>query len=446
MRIRLRGAATAELACRTRLPFRFGAVTVTAAPLLHLRVEVEAPDGRVGIGLAGDLLVPRWFRKDVDRPAAADQAALRASVAAAVAAYAAHAALPCFAHWQHAHARVEGADPATPELLELGFGIALVERALLDATCRLAGVPFAAALRTDLLGRAFPNLPAPRHRIAVRHTVGRLDPLRAAAIPAGERCADDLPQALDEVLRAHGVRWLKIKIGGGVAADAERLAAIGALLGELDRGDVQITLDGNEQFASYDELRELWHRTAATPAGRALLARVRWVEQPLARARTGRPDWHACPLLLDEGDCQLRSWPDSGYDGVSVKNCKGVFRALLAGERCAAAPRLFQSSEDLTNLPPLPLQQDLCTAQVLGCTHSERNGHHYFPGLDHLPGPVVAAALAAHGDLYAATPRGARLRLRGGELSTASLHHPGYGVAPPVVDALDRALDWQAVG
>ncbi len=33
---------------RTRLPFRYGAVTLTHFPLLHLAVEVETADGRRG--------------------------------------------------------------------------------------------------------------------------------------------------------------------------------------------------------------------------------------------------------------------------------------------------------------------------------------------------------------------------------------------------------------
>ncbi|MCA8953297.1 MAG: hypothetical protein KDE27_27545, partial [Planctomycetes bacterium] len=350
--------------------------------------------------------------------------------------------------WQRVQRELVEDEPATtPDLLERGFGIALLERALIDAMCRHAGAGFAEARRSGLLGREF-DWPAtrPRQRIAVRHTVGRLDPLRSSDIAPAERVADGMPQALDEVLEQHGVRWLKVKIGGGLTDDVARLVEIGLLLGELGRDDVRVTLDGNEQFADFEELDRLWVETAANPHGEGLLRRVLWVEQPLPRARSlgdGAARWQRCPLVLDEADAQRRTFEQSGCDGVSVKNCKGVFRALLNAELASKQPGRFQSSEDLTNLPVLSVQQDLVTAAVLELPHSERNGHHYFPGLDHLPPAVVEAALAAHGDLYVATDSGAKLRIEGGEIAIGSLFGTGYGCDQSVVDALDRALDWR---
>ena len=463
MQLRLRELATAELPCRTRLPFRFGAVTVTSAPLLHLRCVVEAPDGRTAIGMASDLLVPKWFRKDLDRPPEADQVALRTSVREAGQRYAAQGFLPAFLHWQQVQNELIEAQPAlAPGLLEAGFGVALVERAMLDGACRLANQSFWSALQSDLFCRqllhgaqAWANpvamLPArPLEHIAVRHTVGRLDPLRAAEVPAAERLDDGMPQALDEVLARHGVRWLKVKIGGGHDQDVARLTAIGQLLLELQREDVAVTLDGNEQIESVPALRSLWRATEATAPGRSLLQRVKWVEQPLPRNRDERDPasdpsaWTFCPLVLDEGDVQKDALARSSYHGVSVKNCKGVFRALGNRELSAAPGSVrFQTSEDLTNLPILALQQDLCTAACLDLGNSERNGHHYFPGLAHLPAPVVEAALAAHGDLYERTATGARLRIEAGALTIRSLHGPGYGCDATVLASLDRTLDWQ---
>ena len=40
----------------TRMPFRFGVVTMTAAPVALLEVTVEAADGRRATGHAGDFL------------------------------------------------------------------------------------------------------------------------------------------------------------------------------------------------------------------------------------------------------------------------------------------------------------------------------------------------------------------------------------------------------
>lgn len=466
MQVRILDTALAELPCRTRLPFRFGAVTVTTAPLLHARVVVETTTGDEAVGIASDLLVPRWFRKDVERSPAEDQRALRDSAQAAALRYRGHGFRPVFEHWRSVHEhQVENLPAHHPERLERGFGVALFERALLDATCRALGLPFFAALQQGVLGQRLLLNPdgrwqhpqdllpeRPLAQIAVRHTVGRLDPLRAADIPPDERLADGMPQALDEVLQRHGVRWLKVKIGGGHDADRQRLCAIGRLLREL-RADVQVTLDGNEQFRDFGQLRELWRATGDDPDGKNLLQRVRWVEQPLPRGPSlldGGPcdprHWTYCPLVLDEGDTGLMALPGSGYHGVSVKNCKGVFRALATRELCAAPELgLFQTAEDLTNLPVVALQQDLLTAAVLGLEHAERNGHHYFPGLAHLPRAAVDAALLAHPDLYERTEQGAKLRIQDGQLQIASLGGTGYGVAQEVVDALDRSLPWRAI-
>src|SRR5712671_4255551 len=467
MQFRVVATAFAELPCRTRMPFRFGAVTVDSAPLLHAMLRIETVDGRSAVGIASDLLVPKWFRKDTDRAPEHDQQALVASAEAAAQEFRAHGFLPAFAHWQRVHEqRVESQPPRAGDLLERGFGVALCERAAIDAVCRVADKSFWSALQCDLFqqqpqfeggrhGRAFAELlpDQPLRRILVRHTVGMLDPLRARDIPAAERLDDGMPQALDEVLGRHGVHWLKVKIGAGRDQDRARLLAIGALLDEL-AVDVQVTLDGNEQFADYAQLRELWRAAADDPAGRSLLQRVRWVEQPLpCAAKTPSTEsahvlnWPFCPLVLDEGDTQLRSLRSSNYDGVSVKNCKGVFRAFANRELVHASNGArFQTSEDLTNLPVVALQQDLTTAAVLGLTHSERNGHHYFPGLDHLPAEVTAAALDAHADLYEPTATGARLRIDGGAIACGSLLGPGYGCDQQVVQALQRTLPWRAIG
>lgn len=444
MQIRIVSLAIASLPCRTRLPFRFGATTVTAAPLLHARATVEAVDGRRADGVAADLLVPRWFRKDLDRSPNDDAAALSAAVAAAAPNLLDHGFDTCWSHWQRMHrSRVESLPPVAPERLERGFGTALLERAMIDATCRLARKSFWSALHGGLLGQPPSPLPdAPTDHVLVRHTVGMLDPLRRDDLDP--TAADDAqPRCLQDVLAAHGVRWLKVKIGGGFEHDRARLLRLADLLQPRLAG-LGLTLDGNEQFHDLASLRELWSAVAAEPSGRALLDRVQWVEQPLPRGLPVPPgQWPHGPLVLDEGDSGRDAFATSGYDGVSVKNCKGVFVALHNRAFCASHPGRFQTAEDLTNLPIAALQQDLTTVTSFALPHAERNGHHYFPGLDHLPDAVVAAALAAHDDLYEATPRGARLRIRDGGIACRSLLGPGYGIDTSVVEALLRHLDWQ---
>ena len=148
------------------------------------------------------------------------------------------------------------------------------------------------------------------------------------------------------------------------------------------------------------------------------------------------------PLLVDEADATPRSFERAravGYRGVSVKNCKGVFRALANFGVCLRDEAWFQSGEDLTNVGVLALQQDLVTQSVLGMPHVERNGHRYLRGLDHLPEPVAQRALGEHSDLYRPLGTGAAVRIQQGEVRVRSaLGAVGYGTA---IDDFGVALE-----
>ncbi|MCB9878115.1 MAG: hypothetical protein H6835_10980 [Planctomycetes bacterium] len=442
------------------MPFRFGAVTVTETELLTCRIRVRTADGRDGEGWSGDLLAPRWFRKDNDATPQQDADELFASVVAAADAFCGVGTATPFGLWQQVFgARVTALGDDQPDLLVRGFGVAIVERALLDAACRLRGRPFAAALRDDVFGFRpgdvhaqladwdwRRDLPTPRRSIAVRHTVGMLDPLRAVDVPEARRVADGLPQALEEDLDAYRPRWLKIKIGAGVDVDRARLAALAEFFEQRDEAP-GFSLDGNEQYEDLTQLAELLDAVAAEPRGARFLERLLWIEQPLARAVTFDPERHRAidrvtrraPLILDEADATPRSFLralELGYRGVSVKNCKGVFRALCNFGICRRGEGRFQTGEDLTNIGVLPLQQDLVTMSVLGLPHVERNGHHYCRGLDHLPAELVQRAREAHGDLWRELAPGreghggAALRIEGGEVAIGSLlDAQGFGTA-----------------
>lgn len=471
MQFRALSVALAEVPCTTRMPFRFGAVTLHEAPLLHARVELESVDGRRALGLASDLLVPKWFRKDPNRTVEQDQADLRhaaAEAARALCAASRHASAFALCHetWRQTAGAV---DHGAPDRLVRGFGAALLERAVLDAACRLAGRNLWSALQQDLFrfepGQLHPELHAWRLpellpeslqcTVALRHTVGMLDPLTPAE--ATGHAADGEPACLLEELDQRGIRWLKVKVGAGPDPDSARLLALAAALGERIES-IRITLDGNEQYADLAALATTLERTASAPLGRRLVARIAAIEQPLPRhhsfgedARRQLPLVSAyAPLLVDEADDgpeAFRSALDTGYRGISVKNCKGFFRALANHGLCAARGNgAFLSAEDLTNLPVVALQQDLMTVACLGLPHVERNGHHYFRGLDHLPQAVAAAALAAHGDLYEARADGSvRLRIVDGGLQFASLAGRGYAVDAEVAEQLVRELAWSVI-
>ena len=471
MQFRVTAASFAEIPCIARTPFRFGKVTVHGAPLLHARVRIESVSGLAADGASSDLLVPRWFRKDIDRTPADDQAALRL--------HAMDAARACLSaarpHTAFELSRMLAIDIARdddgPEAgaLERGFGAALLERALLDAVCRLARRSFWSALHTDLFGVRLGQIDArldgvnvasllpdqPLGSILLRHTVGMLDALRENE--AMDALDDGEPRSLEATLRAHRVRWLKIKVGQGHDADRQRLLAIAQLLSDLDL-DCGITIDGNEQFDTLDDVADLLDATQQDPVGKRMLRRLAHIEQPLPRAATfdgtknrgiDRVRAYA-PLAIDEADGMSKAYPQAlalGWRGCSIKNCKGVFRGLANAARARLhGDGAFVCGEDLTNLPLLALQQDLATMTALGIPHVERNGHHYFRGLDHLPHDVSAAAVRAHADLYALRRDGsAALRIEDGALHCGSLLGPGYGCDPEAFAALRDGLSWTPV-
>lgn len=435
---------------RTRLPFKFGVQVLRQVPLAELQVTVATADGRRGTGRASDLLVPKWFEKNPDTTPEEDSAALAASVEAAVdvAEIVTRTAGPHPIFDIAEIARIEQVgtrDHRDDDVLVRGFGVAMLERAMIDAACRLADLSFDEALRQNIFGfsasRLIPevgdwspsSLPAPATSMAVRHTVGMLDPLTVGEIRADERINDGLPQALEEDIAVYGLQRFKVKIGGDHAANQARLRAVAAVVGDSVGPEAIFTLDGNEQCVDLEGLAGLLEDLQRDPATAPMIGRLALIEQPLPRrdafdesqrqglARLSR----IAPVIIDEADTDrdaFRRAIDLGYAGVSVKACKGVFRAianrgLLEHRRKAGAVGLFQSGEDLTNLGGIPLQQDLCLQAELGVADVERNGHHYFRGLDHLSAETGSRLSQVLPHLYQKEAGGrVRLRIEAGRL------------------------------
>jgi hypothetical protein len=112
-------------------------------------------------------------------------------------------------------------------------------------------------------------------------------------------------------------------------------------------------------------------------------------------------------------------------------------------QRRRGRAELFLSAEDLSTLPVVPLQADLAAVALLGIAHVERNGHHYFRGLGHLPEAEQAAALALHPDLYERRAGEVFLRITDGMLACASLQVPGMGFAAlPDITAMTPPDQW----
>ena len=101
------------------------------------------------------------------------------------------------------------------------------------------------------------------------------------------------------------------------------------------------------------------------------------------------------------------------------------------------------TGEDLCCVGVIPMQADLCLAATLGLGHAERNGHHFHPGLQYLPGERQEAALKMHSDLY--TRNGDRVVpwLKDGAFAISSLQCVGFGFAvTPQWEDYTGAPDW----
>jgi Enolase C-terminal domain-like len=463
--LRVREVAFFQRDVRLRLPFRFGVVTLTEAPQAFVRVRVALPDGREAWGTAAEMLAPKWFDKD---PALSNEdnvaqlwTALRLARELYTEGRLAHTAFRLFAetyHFQITEGRRRGLNP-----LVASYGPALLDRAVLDALCRLHHVSFWEALRANLPGMApaelSPDLAGfdfgaflaarrPAQALHARHTVGLVDPLTAGDQPPGTRLNDGLPETLEEVVKVYGHTYFKLKVGGDVAADLARLSAIAAVLDAITE-PYAVTLDGNEQYHSVAEVLALWRAIEAAPALRRLAASILFIEQPIARAQALLHDvdtLSARPLIIDESDADLDAFSEArarGYRGVSSKACKGLYKSLLNRARCvlwnrdAGGERFFMSAEDLTTQPSAGLQQDLALVALLGLTHVERNGHHYVRGLSALPAAEQRGLLAAHPDLYVDDAGLVRVRITRGRLDIRSLGCTGF--------ALGAEPDWSAL-
>ncbi len=453
-RLKLTQVQFFEQPFRLRLPFRFGVITVTHGVQAIARVEVRLEDGRVGSGYAAEALAAKWFDKNPLLSDEQNRHQLRRSLELAADAYQAAPAQSAFELYaEHYQPLLQAGAQEGLVPLVASYGAALLDRAVMDALCRLLGVSFWTAMRANLAGlrphAIVPDLAhfdyaallgslEPLPALQARHTVGLVDPIDASDQPAGSRVGDGLPETLAEVIERYGNRYFKLKVSGDLPADLHRLRRIASVLEQVE-GSIHVTLDGNEQYDDVEAIAELWRAMAADKPLQRLCAATLFIEQPIKRQVALERSIAALaqyrPVIIDESDGDLDAFPRAralGYSGVSTKNCKGFYKSLINLARCrvwnaAGDGGCFMSAEDLTTQAGLAVQQDLALVALLGIGHVERNGHHFIDGFMGRPAGEARAYLHAHPDLYEAAPGGARLRIEAGRLAIGSLGCVGFG-------------------
>lgn len=465
----------AERNVTLRLPFRFGAATVTACPQVYVKARIRFADGRTAEGCAAEMMVPKWFDKNPALTNEQNFEQLRFALRDAREAYTAEPdAQTAWTHFAsnyaalQSRARAKGLQP-----LVASYGPALIDRALLDALCLHHGASFATAMSGNLCGidiagsgladdlagfdmPAFLAKQSPRTRIAARHTVGLADAIdemdaNEALIDAPD---DGLPTTLVAAVKRYGLTHFKLKLCGNTAQDIDRLQRIARV---IDGHAQRVTLDGNEQYADADDFAVFLDRMLSTPVLWKLAQKTVFVEQPIRRDAALQRDVSALgkrmPLLVDESDATLDAFVQAralGYTGVSSKSCKGFYKSVVNAARCAhwnageqkqPSSRFFLSGEDLTMQAGLGVQQDLALVAWLGLSHVERNGHHYVNGLAAAPQAEQQALLKLHPGLYELSEGAVRLAIRDGQIDLSSLAAaPGFATGRP-----GAGISWDAM-
>lgn len=437
----------------TRIPFRYGIAEMTRAPHVLVQVRIATPAGEA-TGWASEHLPPKWFIKDAELPFADEVAILATSILASLDAARRIEAPHAFAFVCELDRQQSAwAAPAGMSGLVAGLGVSLVERALIDAVCRLERKPFADALDDGTLGfsasdihpelRDVPRGAAHRRRqIAVRHTVGLADPLLDAHVT--DDPGDGLPVSVESAIRRYGVTRFKLKTVGDVEADVSRISALVQLCERLGV-DPRFTIDGNESMRTADHLSGWMRGLYSSPVAETLRSRLDAIEQPMFRDVALGDEAQAAlaevgslaPVIIDESDdamTTVRRAMDIGYAGGTYKGCKGVFRGLanaaLVAHRDAPERRTALTAEDLSTIPPLTVNQDLVVASAMGLSHIERNGHHYFARFAPLEASFSERVVAAHPDAFAVISGAPRLRIADGQIAIGTLLDAPFGLAP----------------
>ena len=442
---------------KSRFPFKYGIASMTSLPHIFASINMETSEG-FATGTTSEHLPPKWFTKNKATSFQEDLPDLiKVVTQAGKFASEIFSADSFFSFWTQLYRKQSfWAKEENIPLLLANLGTAIIEKAILDGICRAGGRAFHELLWTNDLAFDFasvsPSLDKltiqnvivekPSSTLSVRHTIGLSDPIQTSDLSEEDKVEDGLPQSLEENIDAYGLKYFKIKVGADLEYDIDRLTRIGTLLKAKCGDDFHFTLDGNEQYSSLAEFREHWTEWNKVETVSDLLSQqLLFVEQPIHRDHALNDtvqeiiqDWSDAPrIIIDESDTDLFSLSKAlrlGYSGTSHKNCKGITKGILNAAilKSKADSNLILSGEDLTNVGPLALQQDLLVMSCLGIEHVERNGHHYFKGLSMYPDHVQKMAIQSHLDLYKPGPDGRpTLDIQDGEISIETILNSPFG-------------------
>ena len=247
MKVKLEEVERYERHVKMRLAFRFGVITVTDATQAVIRVRVSLPDGRTSHGVAAEALAAKWFEKSPEFTDEQNLDQLRQSLDLAIELYRAQgfdtpstcspAPMPSSRSAARRWASIRWWRPtgrrcstARSSMRWAGPPGNPSPQMIAQQSCRASATTSLTPDIADADLAPLPGRPEAGPSIEVRHTVGLVDPLTAADRPASERVNDGLPETLEEVVSYYRGRYYKLKVGGDIKADLERLSRIAAVL------------------------------------------------------------------------------------------------------------------------------------------------------------------------------------------------------------------------
>jgi len=439
-------------------------------PVGYVRMGLRDAEGNRAFGCSGERLSVRWLDKRPGRPRHQKLVELVGLIEQARRIYLEGPNFDQpFDQWLSCYKRILHAGREAGQVdLTSAFASSLMERAMLDGVCRLAGRPLFDMVREDRLGfrpaAVHPELEGlppeaylrsqPVTNFHIRHTIGITDPLTDADLLPEKRLNDGLPETLEEYVETDGLTYFKVKIEGETQHDLDRLARVWEVLPKYC--DVLVTMDANEMFPDLSVFEGFLRQVRRQLPG--LFDHIAWVEQPVPRALSLDPASavdvrrisRLKPLIIDEADGTLDAFKRArqiGYSGTSHKDCKGFFKSLLNRALIARYREkghdVFMSGEDLTCLPIVPLHQDFVSQSILGINQCGRNGHHYHYGLSSLSTKEKKQIERHHRGMYVKRGEEWFLNIRFGQVDAKSLQCPGYGVAEePDWDSMDAMRTW----
>jgi L-alanine-DL-glutamate epimerase-like enolase superfamily enzyme len=457
MSVKIKTATIHKIELKTRMPFKYGIATMTEVPMIFVRVEIETNEKKSS-GIASDLLPPKWFTKAPNEPIENEIAEMLRVIRNAIQLSVNSEAENLFALWRLIYdSQTKWAQENSIPTLLAHFGTSLVERAIIEATCKHHSQSLGEALLKGSLGFSassiHPNLkgipltklvpPQPLTKVTARHTIGLGDVLFEKEISDDDRLDDSLPQSLEQCIRYYKLKQFKIKISGDLEWDSKRLIEIATVITKNAEKTFKFSLDGNEQFDSIVAFQNYWMKLSNEKRLTPFFNHLLFIEQPLHRDIAlesslmeefnqwpDRP-----PVIIDESDSTLKSLPEAlhiGYSGTSHKNCKGIFKGIanscLLENRRQNGLKAVISGEDLCNVGPIAVIQDLAVMAILGIESVERNGHHYMAGLSQFPYKTQTQILDAHPKLYSKSTHGwPTLEILNGQIDLSSINNQPFG-------------------